>query len=374
MCFRRYFFHSWIGLAIVPLLAGFFTPAKAQIKTTAGSALAEKIARSNALTDLSSIVPYELHARIAVEPGSSNAKQGEISIYRDHNRSRTELQLGDFHQVEIVMEVTRYVSRSRPYPLAGLDMLNGVEDAVQLPQQLLADAKIQNRSRTVGGVDASCFDARRSPAWKTHFCFDSRTGALLEASDYSGWQGAFSGYRAVGEKSFPAKMELAQPGKPKHVELSEIQVTSRNFEDASFAVPQGARAFALCNGAARPQARLQDANWITSGGETGDVYVYAIVEADGSMHDLMVYGGHHRWMEKEVSRLTRRWKFPAVQCGATMIASEVVLPLVRVAFGSDSGTSSSTYDSRDNTSSYDPFARNPTSTDINNYLNTVTDH
>jgi len=119
---------------------------------------------------------------------------------------------------------------------------------------------------------------------------------------------------------------------------------------------------------------LQDSNWTTSGGEMGDVYVYAIVEADGGLHDLTVYGGHRRWMEKEVSRLTRRWKFAAAQCGATTIASEVVLPLVRVFYGSDSGTSSSTYESRDNTSSYDPFARNPTSTDINNYLNTVTDH
>jgi hypothetical protein len=357
---------------IVPLLAGFHTAAKAQSKTTASVALAEKIARSNALTNLSSTVPYELHALVVINPGSKNAQRGEISVYRDQARSRLELQLGDFHQVEIVSEGTRYVSRSRPYPLAGLDVLNGVEDAVQLPEQLLEDAKIRNRSRTVGGVAASCFDTRRSPVWKTHFCFDSRTGALLEASDYSGWHGTFSGYRAVGEKSFPTNMELTQPGNPKHVELSEIHVISRKFDDASFAVPPGARAFALCNGAARPQALLQDSNWTTSGGEMGDVYVYAIVEADGSMHDLMVYGAHHRRMEKEVSKLARRWKFAAAHCGATTIASELVLPLVHVSpayWSESSGTN--TYPSPPGPPAFD---RPSTSTDTNSYQNTVTDH
>jgi len=393
MYFRRYFSHQWIGLAMVLLLAGFFAAATrarvvhacvlykgvsgcgtvAQNKITSASpALPKMIARANALTDLSAIGPYEFHARILVEPGSSHSQQGEIMIYRDQARSRMELQLGDFHQVEIVSEGTRYVSRSRPYPLAGLDVLNAVEDAVQLPEQLLADAKIKNRSRTVAGVAASCFDAKRSPVWKTHFCFDSRTGALLEASDYAGQRGRFSGYTAVGEKSFPTRMELTQPGEPRHVELSEIQVTGRKFDDASFAVLQGARAFHVCDGMATARATV-DSDWTVSRTEMGKVYVYAVVEADGRVHDLTVYGGD-KWMEKQVSKAVRKWNFLAAQCGTTAIASEVVFPLVRPALESYSGTSSYSYDSRDNTSTYDPFARNPTSTDINNYINTVNDH
>ncbi len=369
MYFRRYFFQPWIGLAMVLLLAGFFAAAKAQNKTTPTSpALPEMIARANALTDLSSAVPYELHARIAVNPGSKNAQQGEITIYRDQARSRMELQLGDFRQVEVISEGTRYVSRSRPYPLAGLDVLNSVEDVVQLREQLLADAKIKNRSRTVAGVAASCFDAKRSPVWKTHFCFDNRTGALLEASDYSGWRGRFSGYTAVGEKSFPTKIELTQPEEPRHVQLSEIQVTGGKFADANFAAPQDARVFPVCDSMATARATV-DSDWTVSRNEMGKVYVYAVVEADGRVHDLTVYGGD-KWMEKQVSKAVRKWNFLAAQCGTTAIASEVVFPLVRPAPESYSYS----YDSRDNTSTYDPFARNPTSTDINNYINTVNDH
>ncbi|HEX3095166.1 MAG TPA: hypothetical protein VHW72_21175 [Candidatus Angelobacter sp.] len=372
MYFRRYFSQPWIGLVTVLLLAGFFAAAQAQNKPPASRALPEMIDRANALTDLSSAVPYEMHAQIAVNPGSKDARQGEITIYRDHNRSRTELQLGDFHEVEVVSEGTRYVSRSRPYPLAGLDVLKGVEDAVQLPEQLLADAKIKNRSRTVAGVAASCFDAKRSPVWKTHFCFDSRTGALLEASDYAGRQGRFSGYAAAGEKSFPTKMELTQPGKPRHVELSEIQVTGRKFDDASFAVPQGARVFPVCDGMDTARTTV-DSDWTVSRTEMGKVYVYAVVEADGRVHDLTVYGGQ-KWMEKQVSKAARNWNFFPARCGRTAVASEVLLPLVRPAAEWDysSGTSSDSYSTSSASSMFDrPQNLN---TDINNYINTVTDH
>jgi hypothetical protein len=369
MYFRRYFFHPWIGLAMVLLLAGFFAAAKAQNKTPASPALPEMIARANALTDLSSAVPYELHARIAVNPGSKDAQRGEITIYRDQARSRTELQLGDFHQMEVVSEGKRYVSRSRPYPLAGLDVLNSVEDAVQLPEQLLADAKIKNRSRTVA---ASCFDAKRSPVWKTHFCFDSRTGALLEASDYAGRQGRFSGYAAAGEKSFPTKMELTQPGDPRHIELSDIHVTSKKLDDASFAAPQGALAFPACDAMSRAWMATSP-DWTIPGTGRGEVYLYAIVEADGSAHDLSVYGGHSKRLQRKVAKLVRDWNFLPARCGSTEVASEVLLPLVRVGPQWDStGTSSDSYSTSSASSMFDrPQNLN---TDINNYMNTVTDH
>ena len=149
------------ALEMVLLLAGFFAAAKAQNKSTPASpALPEMIARANALTDLSAIGPYELHARIAVNPGSKQEQLGELTIYRDQNRSRLEVQLGDFHQVEVISEGTRYVSRSRPYPLAGLDVLNGVEDAVQLHNEFPRE-KFKKHFRKGAGAPASCFGRSR---------------------------------------------------------------------------------------------------------------------------------------------------------------------------------------------------------------------
>ena len=323
---HRRFFPCWAAVAAVfqiVLFSGLFYRAEAQ----ATSNLPESIAKANALTDLSGVGPYELHARIVINPGTKHAQQGEVTIYRDQTRSRIELQLEDFHQVEVVGEGTRYVSRSRPYPLAGLDVLNSVEDAVQLRPEYLRD-KFKKHSRTVGGVPASCFNFKFQFS-KVSYCFDDSTGTALEVSNSSGWRGRFSGYTAVGEKSFPTKIELTQPGVPRDVQLSEIHVTGRKFDDTNFAAPQGARAFPVCNGRTATWASW-DFDWGTSATENGEVYVYAIVEADGSVHDLTVFGGQYRWMEKEVSKITHRWRFLPALCGSTAITSEAVWPLRRM--------------------------------------------
>ena len=365
---HRHFFSRWARAAkIIPIVTilGLCRVAEAQVNPTLG----EMIAKANSLTDLSSAVPYELHARIVVEAGSEKAQQGEVTIYRDHVRSRIELQLSDFHQVVVVDEGKRYVSRSRSYPLAGLDVLNEVEDAVQVHNEF-AGTKFKNHLRSIGGIPASCFEKQVGYS-KIRFCFDSNTGAVLEISDYSGLQSRFSAYAAAGAKSFPARIELRQPGKPRRVELSDIQVTTRTFDDASFAVPRGANAFPACGRAAAAWPLL-DEPWEISRTRVGEVYVYAIVEADGRAHDLTIYGGS-KWVQREVSKMARKWDFVPARCGRTTIASEAVLPLVRVyGAGDSSGASSDSYSTSSASSLFDrPQNLN---TDINNYINTANDH
>ena len=116
--------------------------------------------QANALTDLSSAVPYELHARITVNPGSKDAQQGEITIYRDQFRSAdgvadSEFSPGGSHQRRHAL----------CFPLAAISpgragLLNSVEAAVHLRELFPADAKFSTSSRTVPGVAATCFDAK----------------------------------------------------------------------------------------------------------------------------------------------------------------------------------------------------------------------
>jgi hypothetical protein len=292
-----------------------------------GPALADMIARANALTDLSSAGPYEIRARIIVGPGSPGAQQGEITIYRDHERSRTELQLGDFHQVEVIRQGARYVARSRRYPVIGLESLDSLEDVVHLRTSFPPETKFSASHRQkVNGEPASCFEAKVRNAGKMRFCFNAGSGAVVEASDYLGC-GRFSRYAATGQGMFPGRMELKQPGKPRNIELSEIQVTSRKFDDASFAVPKGAQAFAVCDGMSAARPILSD-GWASARPQQGEIYLYAVVEADGRAHDMKVYG--HKWEQGYVVKLASRWGFYPAQCSGTAVASEMLLPLVRV--------------------------------------------
>jgi outer membrane biogenesis lipoprotein LolB len=373
MYFRRYFFHPWIGLAMVLLLAGSFATARAQNKPQASPALPEMIARANALTDLSAIGPYQLHAQITVNPGSDHEQQGEITIYRNPNGLRTELQLGDFRQVEVFSQEARYVWRSRPYPVIGLETLEGLEVALQLRTAFPPQTKYSQEIRgSVSGVPASCIDARPPFEGKLRFCFDARTGALLEASDSRGWRGRFSEYAAAGNGMFPGRMELTLPGEPRHLEFAQVHVTTQTFDDVRFAQPQGALAFAACNrmAAAVPLAGL---DWVILNRQRGEVYLYAIVEADGRVHDLKAYGTNDKRLQREVTKQARSWHFAPARCGTTAVASEVLLPLRQAPeWDYSSGTSSDSYSTSSASSIFDrPQNLN---TDINNYINTVTDH
>jgi len=46
-------------------------------------------------SDLSAILPYELHGTVVINPATSNEKKGYITIYRDHERRRSELRVED---------------------------------------------------------------------------------------------------------------------------------------------------------------------------------------------------------------------------------------------------------------------------------------
>ncbi|HLY92328.1 MAG TPA: hypothetical protein VKQ89_03635, partial [Candidatus Angelobacter sp.] len=225
--------HHGIVLCIV-ILAGLRGVAQPRNQNASAQDLPARLAQANALTDLRTAEPYELHARIAVDPGSKNAQQGELTIYRAPGRSRLELQLGGYHQTEVVRDEVRYVSRSGAHPLAGLDALENLESAMHFLDRFPAQTKFnKSYERTVGSTIASCYDARLNYLGKMRFCFDP-SGVVLEASDYAGWKGTFSGYRRAGSRMFPSTMELAQPLKPRHIEISEIQVVQRQFADSDF--------------------------------------------------------------------------------------------------------------------------------------------
>ena len=343
-----------VFFSLLALLTAFSGNIQSQGKSQAASPqpLPAMLARANALTDLGTATPYELHAQIVVEPGAKHEQQGTITMYRDHGRARTEIQLGDFHQTEVVREDTRYVSRSWPYPLAGLDVLDDVQSALHFIELFPARTKFGKAyQRMIGGTTASCYDAHLAYLGKMRFCFDPASGAVLDASDYAGWKGRFSGYRAAGSRMFPSTMELVQPLKPRHVEISKIQITQRQFADSDFAAPAEAHAFAVC---ASPSKATPDlgTRWVQARQHDPEAYLYAIVEADGTAHDIAVYGASHKWIEREVRKLATEGSFTAAHCGATAVSSELVLPLAQYQPGSNSYSGES--GSSPSTSNYYP--------------------
>jgi hypothetical protein len=74
-------------------------------------------------SDLSAILPYELHGTVVINPATSNEKKGYITIYRDHERMRSELRVEDYQEVKLVRGTKLYIYRSKPLPVPLLDLL-----------------------------------------------------------------------------------------------------------------------------------------------------------------------------------------------------------------------------------------------------------
>ena len=83
--------------------------------------------RSNEVSDLTSLVPYQIHAVVISNSGRRDQQKGELTIYRDKNRSRFDLRLGNYREVRIVANKSLYISRSQPYPISGIEQLENLE-------------------------------------------------------------------------------------------------------------------------------------------------------------------------------------------------------------------------------------------------------
>src|SRR5215467_9046212 len=74
-------------------------------------------------TDLAALLPYELQATVVINPGTEYQKKGTIRISRDHQRSRTDLQVQDYQETKVVRDNKLYVFRSTPMPIPQLGQL-----------------------------------------------------------------------------------------------------------------------------------------------------------------------------------------------------------------------------------------------------------
>ena len=318
---------TWRSMVVpMVLLAGLYGTAAGQSRD--GAILLKSAARSNQLTDLSLATPYKLHAKVIVEPGSMQEKQGELTIYREGDNSRIELRFNDFHQVRLILKdkQKKYVSRTGTL-LPGLEFVDDLEDALHLRNWFPSKTKFSERSADeIGGVLADCQSAKLPEIGRIRFCFDRVSGVVVHVSDPSGLRWDFADYPAGGKFLFPRTMRLNQAYQPRHLELKEINVTQIVFDAAAFAIPAGAREFEACG--SKPTLHGGAPwDWISNPAKP-EVYLYAVVEADGSLDDLRVYG-RSKWAEHDVTKKARKKTFTPARCGGKPVAAEMLLRLAQ---------------------------------------------
>lgn len=284
------------------------------------------------ISGLFDAMPYQFQGTVVFNPGPGEV-QGQITIYRDKERSRLDLQMGSYRESRLVLGNKLYIVRSTSFPAPGMNRLTDADRAW--------DRLVQDGDATLGDVShkkvlntqADCFEVKGEQ--KHRLCYDSSRKLLLENQDeVQAIQ--FSDYQAVTEahRFYPRKIvvlaELERSEKPILV-LKDIAVQKAELPPSTFALPEHALELETCDNmqpakllvSVRPQ--FQGSVMARNSGTPG-VYAYGIVDKDGRLQNIKVLTSDADLQQAVVDALKQR-KYSPAMCGSNAIASEQVIQI-----------------------------------------------
>lgn len=216
-------------------------------------------------SDLSVLGPYVFTGQFVVDPGGKKELKGRLTIYRDGDRERADLEIGGAKDSRLTLGRKSYYDPQR--------LLVAVTRIAQL------DRTVDPKWAGLPGMfptnykfgDVKPGKVHESPAWcvertngarKSRLCFDAVRGVLLsEDSDKktptSWWRMAggaeFLDFAASGAALFPRKILLREQY-VLPIEVSQIEVTAKELDPDIFAIPERAMEFETCDKMEPPKA------------------------------------------------------------------------------------------------------------------------
>jgi TonB family protein len=282
--------------------------------------------KAHELSGPSLILPYEMRAAVIINPGASNEKHGRITIYRDKDRSLTELVVEDYRESKLTLGNKLYITRSTPYPVPSLGELVETDHAWDhLAED--GDASLGNVShKKVQNTPADCFDVKGQE--KHRLCFDLARHVLLENLEQQRAY-EFSDYQAAGQQFFPHKITvLLEEEKSERPILSiqEIEVQKANFAETAFAIPDHPLEFDTCDAMvpAKPMQTPRPSFGMTVARRNAVarvVRVYAIVNKEGNLENVKILSSDPE-VRQSVLEVITKWHFSPAMCGSSPVATE----------------------------------------------------
>ena len=291
----------------------------------------ELLQAAHDVSGLTKLMPYKLHAVVIVNPGSAAEKKGEVTIYRDKERLRTELHIEDYRETKITLGNKLYVARSTPWPAPGLSRLAETD---HIWDRLAddGDSKLSGVShKKVQNVQAECFEVKGQQHHR--LCFDPQKRVLLESLDQEKAL-EFSEYSAIESLLVPHKvtelLELPMKELPVLV-MQDIEVQPSVFMPNVFAIPEHSQEFETCANMLPAKAQQTPrpdfgANVVRRNMAAERVNVYGIVEKDGSLQKIKVLSADAD-VQQAVLEALKKWRYSPAMCGTAPVATEQEIPI-----------------------------------------------
>jgi TonB-like protein len=279
--------------------------------------------------DLSSLEPYVLTAEITLNANDKKRQQtGHLTLIRDHDRARVELEIGDSREVRTFIGSKEYVlpGQSFLYTAKLYDFDHLWDPEAQIFRGIENGNYVNVHQDKVSGRPAWCME-RKTHWGKESRCFDVQTSLLVRETDSRG-RTEFLDFTKAGEHSYPQQVQvLKKPLAP--FKISHIIIQPGKPDEATFQPPAGALEFGSCKDMKEPKdvstpepeftqaARRAHANAL--------VFLYAIIDKNGKVVFVRALQNDDYGLAAESERTIKGWVFQPASCDGHPVDTEMAL-------------------------------------------------
>jgi len=302
------------------------------LATLAGHAADKKpdssqlISAANTNNDLSTIPSHRLTGTVVLNPGTQIERIGSITVYRDQDHYRSEIEISGQHRTWLQIGNHVYVSASSPIAFMGLEKLNNLENAWREPQTNSTTVKFGAFSRKkVPNSETWCFNAKQRDYDALHLCFDAIRQVMISTGDEQDLY-EFSDFQTFEGRQYPAYIRRIKHGKAV-LEIRNLRAQLDRFSQNVFDVPQHALEFETCDDIVSPklisQPDLFPQGTSFDPGESLKIFIYGIVGADGSFDHVQGASiPHNAAILRVVEDAVAKRHYSPAMCGTRAVASE----------------------------------------------------
>ena len=283
--------------------------------------------------DLSSLGSYVVTARVVVNAGDSRKERvGNLTISRDHDLSRIELNMDGTDEVQIQRDQLRYIVPSRRLLRAsGLVHFDESWDPLSSGVTESYDKYSLGKahSETVGQQLAWCFDMTTTYMQfrsKEKLCIDATRRVLLLRSEHANRWSKFMDYAEMGVQRYPQRVSIVR----EHMapfEVTDIHVAPASLPAELFEPPGNAIEVETCANQRPAEAKKTPEPVFPARGsadrQNAMVVLDVIVAKDGTVAFAKSLTPDESGFSESAERTVRTWQFKPATCNGRAIATEM---------------------------------------------------
>lgn len=277
------------------------------------------------LSDISSLQPYVLRAGVIANPGDKDKERsGQLTIYRDRDRSRLELSLGKDQETRVVLGDRQYVPLATAlFPATGLAMF---DHSWLPPLRASGGVPVQVIKTRIRSQDAWLVELPEGSRSRQLF-FDASRPALL-SSQIGIEKDEFFDYAAVGAFWVPGRAVISRENLTP-VELHDVQVLPGPLDASLFSVPPDSLEIETCANEKPAKALYQSEPQFPESERKrkrqGAVSLSVIVDKEGKLAAARVLDATSEAFAHQSLEAIHQWKFQPALCSGRPVNAETTV-------------------------------------------------